>query len=419
MNFWQWLVHVGLIQGNWNSYASGIHVDGKPMTPDEYAHALRTAINNLQYASDPTARAEFFRRLQEAGGLAASDDLSYYIDGRATADEFENLITQATERFITSITTPTLPPPTQPPPPPTTAPPTSPEPPTIPDPTPPPETTPEPPEPFDYHAQAGLLFPYLPSALLDVFASAWADTGDVSLALATMRADPIYDSFFPGNRRQDGSLRLSEGEYFSRIEGFDQAFRSFQLNPDLFRDRYGELIEGNLSGAMLAGRIGAAYEQVFSQIPQVREIYAQYAGIEFTDQAILASFIDPNIGEAILSRRISVAQVGAEAASRGFHVEQPFAERLTFAGVDQTRARQFFAEAETALPTFDALAARFHDPDPDFDLAEFAEAAVFQSAGQVRRVRRLLSAESSLFSDQLGTTRTSGSDLALTGLSAR
>lgn len=306
------------------------------------------------------------------------------------------------------------------PPPSETTPPTLPEPPDEPEiPEPDPEAGAEIPQPVDYRGQAGLLFPYLPSGLLDIFAAAWADTGDVQLALATMRADSSYDSYFPGNRRADGSLRLSEGEYFSRIEGYDQAFRSFQLNPDLFRSRYGDMIEGNLSGSMLAGRIGAAYEQIFSQIPQVREAYAQYQGIELSDQAILASFIDPDIGEAILARRISVAQVGAEGASRGFQIDQPFAERLTFAGIDQTRAREFFADAEATLPTFDALAARFHDPDPDFDLAEFADAAVFQSAGQVRRVRRLLAAESSLFSDQLGTVRASGSDLALTGLTAR
>lgn len=317
---------------------------------------------------------------------------------------------------------------TPPPPPPTgPQPPTAPPPPPGQEPPAPPEGTDpnvplpggEAPEPVDFREQAGLLFPYLPAHLLDIFADAWAQYGDANLALAAMRQSSAYDSFFPGIKRPDGSLRMSEAEYFSRIESYDKAFRGWGLNPDLFRSKYVSFIEGDVSGALLSNRIAAAHEQIFQNIPQVREVYAQYAGVQMTDEAILASFLDPDIADGILSRRIAVSQVGAEAAARGFQINLPFAERLTFAGIDQARAREFFAEAEGRLPTLDELSRRFHDTDPDFDLAEFADAVVFQSAGQVRRVRRLLAAESSLFSDQLGTVRMTGDDLALTGLSPR
>lgn len=308
------------------------------------------------------------------------------------------------------------PPLAEPPPPPTTTPPQAPGAPDIPDPTPDPETDPEPPQPFDYRQHAALLFPFLPVALLDIFADAWADTGDVNLALAQMRADPTYDTFFPGNRREDGSLRLSEAEYFSRVDAYNKAFRSWGLNPELFKGKYATLIAGDVTGATLANRIAAAHEQILHQMPQVREVYARYAGIELSDEAILATFLDPDVADGILSRRIAVSQVGAEGEARGFTVNLPFAERLHFAGVDQQRAREFFTSAEGRVPTLDELARRFADPDPDFDIVEFAEAAVFGSASQERRVRRLLAAEASLFSDQLGTVRTTGSDFALTGL---
>ena len=161
-----------------------------------------------------------------------------------------------------------------------------------------------------------------------------------------------------------------------------------------------------------------AYDAFVTNIPQVAQIYAQYGGIELTEQALFASFIDPTVGEAILSRRISVAQVGGEALARGFSIGQQFAEQLAFAGVDQLKARQFFSTAEGQLPTLDELARRFRDPDPTFDLEEYAAASIFGDADQTRRINRLIAQSRSLFSEQIGTIRTS-ENLAVTGLSAR
>lgn len=105
MDLWAWLVHVGLIRGDANAYSSGKFSDGKPLTVADYQHAIRTAITNLQYASDPTAKAEFYRRLQEAGGLVATDNLDFYISGQAQQIDIENLINKASERLFGSAGT--------------------------------------------------------------------------------------------------------------------------------------------------------------------------------------------------------------------------------------------------------------------------------------------------------------------------
>ncbi|HLE81843.1 MAG TPA: hypothetical protein VJA25_11175, partial [Dehalococcoidia bacterium] len=83
MNFWQWLVQAGLIAGDPNYYLGQV-------APEEYAHAIRTAINNLNYASDPTAKTEFYRRLKEAG--AYEGDPNYYASGGIAQSEIDNLI---------------------------------------------------------------------------------------------------------------------------------------------------------------------------------------------------------------------------------------------------------------------------------------------------------------------------------------
>ena len=283
------------------------------------------------------------------------------------------------------------------------------------EPTPDPATDPDP-KPVDWLEQARTLFPWMPEPLLKVFADAWAETGDKDVALARMRQSPQYDRYFAGNRRPDGTFRMTEVEYMSTIRAYRTLLSDFGLNPDLFQKRFVSLIEGEVSPLELRERLGAAYEGIVANIPQVREFYARY-GYDLSDAAIFASVIDPEIGDAILARRIAVAQVGGEGLARGFDVDLSFAERLADAGLSQQEARGFFARAEAELPTLETLARRHYDPDDTFDLGEFAELAVFADSEQARRVRRLIDAEIALFSERLGSI--AADDFRLTGLRAR
>lgn len=293
--------------------------------------------------------------------------------------------------------------------------------PATPEPTPDPATDPATgagpdPKPVDWLERARTLFPWMPEPLLKVFADAWAETGDTEVALARMRQSPQYDRYFAGNRRPDGTFRMTEAEYMSTIRAYRTLLSDFGLNPDLFQKRFVSLIEGEVSPLELRERLGAAYEGIVANIPQVREFYARY-GYDLSDAAIFASVIDPEIGDAILARRIAVAQVGGEGLARGFDVDLSFAERLADAGLSQQEARGFFARAEAELPTLETLARRHYDPDDTFDLGEFAELAVFGDSEQARRVRRLLDAEIALFSERLGSI--AADDFRLTGLRAR
>ena len=91
MNLWEWLGHVGLIEGDMSYYTSG------EATAEEYKHALQTAIDNLQYASDPTAKAALWQRLVESGAIEG--DATYYSDGRASADEIAHAVDVAGSFF--------------------------------------------------------------------------------------------------------------------------------------------------------------------------------------------------------------------------------------------------------------------------------------------------------------------------------
>jgi len=293
--------------------------------------------------------------------------------------------------------------------------------PTLPDdpiiPQPDPAPAPEPSEPIDFRARAQALFPFLPPQLLDLYSEKWAESGDPTLALAEVRASPQYEQFFPGIKRTDGSLRMSESEYLSRKDGYRLALSQFNLNPANFENRFVEMIEGEVEVADFANRLSGAFENIITAMPEIREFYSQNFGVSMTDEAIFASFIDPELGDAVLNRRISISQIGGAGAASGFNIDLAMAEQIRQRGIGFQGAQEFFGQAATQIPVFNALAGRF-GVDTDVDLTEFAAASIFGNVRQASRLRRLQAAEASSFSEQFGSVSTSD-DFTLRGLRQR
>ena len=254
--------------------------------------------------------------------------------------------------------------------------------------------------PFDYHAAAKLVAPWLPEELVDIFADAWAKFGDPALALNAVRADPAYDGYFPGIKRDNGSLRMTEQEYMAQRDAYSILLLEYGINPGIFEGSFTDLIIGDVSAGEFATRLESAYTQIITNFDEVREVYARFYGLELSDEAIFASFIDEGIADAILNRRIAVSQVGGAAALSGFGLNANFAGRLVNAGLSQNTALQFFGRAANEIPTLQRLATRFNDPDSSVDVVEFAEQGIFQDPTQVARFRRLFAAESSSFTNQ-------------------
>lgn len=101
MDFWDWLTQRGgLITGDADAYRPG----GSEFNKAGIAHALRTAIRNLETASAPGAALDFYNRLKTAGGLVASDDPRVWARGQG--GDIEGLITAATTRFLANTASP-------------------------------------------------------------------------------------------------------------------------------------------------------------------------------------------------------------------------------------------------------------------------------------------------------------------------
>lgn len=221
-------------------------------------------------------------------------------------------------------------------------------------------------------------------------------------ALEWIQASPEYDVIFPGNRREDGSLRHSEDVYFSIIESYERDLRNVGLNPDVFSGRFPELIEGEVSpDEFWQERVLPMYERITSLGPDLMSRYAADYNLDMTPEALLAAALDPDLGSKILERRIALTELKAE-SDRAFDTDltnryAPLIDEMLEFGVTQGTARNLFQDAAGLIPTLTTLASRHADPDDDFDLAEFTQASLFEDPVQKRRMRRLVAQEEATF----------------------
>jgi len=251
-----------------------------------------------------------------------------------------------------------------------------------------------------------VLFPGFGPELVQIYATSWVESGDAALALATVRQSEAYERQFPGLRRDDGSIRMTELEYMGAKDAFATTLLSVGVNPDYFDNLFSTLVEGEVSPREMNDRVESAYQAILQFAPELREFYATNYGIGMSDEAIVASFLDPAVGEEILSQRVAVSQIGAAASSKGFDIDFSLAEQLFGLGTTEGEARQTFGEAKESIPIFDALARRHHDPDDDFDINEFVSATLLDDPLERRRMRRLISQERSLFTEAASLSRT-------------
>jgi hypothetical protein len=248
-------------------------------------------------------------------------------------------------------------------------------------------------------AQAQLIYPWMPRALARVFANNWIDFGTPELALAATRESDLYDNLFPGIRRDDGSLRMNEAEYFATRDAYSQVLLNWNINPAVVEHRFASLIAGDVNPSEFAERVNAVASRLEGGIETNREFFAAQFGVEPTNEAILLAALDPEIGQAVLDKTISMVDISAEASIRGFTPSVETVDRLYRFGVNATAARDIFEGAEENLPFLRNLARRHYDPNDDFTLSEFLEANVFGDPEARQRIRLLASQEQALFSE--------------------
>lgn len=247
---------------------------------------------------------------------------------------------------------------------------------------------------------------WLPEELYQMWVDAYIESGgtgvvgSAGMATELVRQSNVYENFFPGIKRDDGSIRypsFPEATYLNNLESYRNTLASAGLNPSVFEQDYVALISGDVSPQEFNNRIESLNARVVLAGEDIRNYYADSFGLEMTDQAILGSLLSDRVGDAILSRQITMAEIGGEAALRDFDLSTQFVEMLAEGGMDRNDAQRLFGSAASLVPALQALASRHGDPDDSFDITEFVEGAYLADPKQSRRIRRLQATEASTF----------------------
>lgn len=252
--------------------------------------------------------------------------------------------------------------------------------------------------------------------LFDAFLDSFVNTGSAVTALDAVRSSAAYDAVFQGNRRDDGTIRMDEPEWFAYKRGWTRTLAGFGLNPDEFmaRDRLRESVAGEVSIQELNQRLQATQDGIIDNIDAVRNFYAQGYGLELTPESILGMAIDPDIQRDVLERRITAGQIGGEASSKGYLRSVERAEELARLGVSQTQARELYGTAAQRLRGISAATSRFNLGTTSLD--NYEDVVVSQDADQALRIDRGLQREASSFSRTMDTR---SDDFGLSGLRQR
>jgi len=240
-----------------------------------------------------------------------------------------------------------------------------------------------------------IAFSWLPPEATQTYIDAYVDSGDDTVAWALVRQDKRYAQWFPGNLTEDGRPRYAEDVYAAVTASYDDVFRSVGITGVALtemRAQYATLIAGDVSPSELeTNRVAPMYDRIINSSDYIKSVYASNYGLEMTDTALIASAMNPALGEKILTKQISLAEIEGEGLESGYALDPEMVERLADSGkVGREEADKLFQAAENILPTMNVLAARHSDPDDTFDINEFIQADIFQDPEQRRRMNRLI-----------------------------
>ena len=251
---------------------------------------------------------------------------------------------------------------------------------------------------------AAALYPYFPSNILDGLIAKWTETGSIDIALATVRGSDEYAKAFPGIRREDGTLRMTEIQYLELKDGMKDALRTYNLNPDIFAEEITSAISGDVDIQEFKARLEFGYEQLVNNKDQVLEIFNEQYGYAIDETSLFAMFISPTISTAVLENQILTSQILAEAEIATVSVGLTTAEKFVEADISQKDAAKVFARTDELSGLTGAAAGRGNTITEE-QIALGVAGLSPQELGLVKRVAAQEASESAI---QTGAATTQG-----------
>jgi hypothetical protein len=249
--------------------------------------------------------------------------------------------------------------------------------------------------------------------VIDDYISQDYDVDTISVLLPQTDA---YKTRFKGNteRANAGLSMLSPAEYIQAEEQYNEILKRFNLGDLATRDTYSTLIGGQVSAAELTDRVVNVYDRVRNADPALRaEIdRVESLGGGLTDADFAKALLTGPEGANELKRKISVAEITAEARVRGKRLEEQgylpglsveSAGDLQRLGVTRAQARAGFEQIALTQPRLSQLSEIYTRETPEAtELQTELEREQFQGLSSERR-RRLAEQETASFMGSSGT----------------
>lgn len=115
--------------------------------------------------------------------------------------------------------------------------------------------------PRDFLNEARAAYPWLTGQLLNEFVGFYSESGRGDTALARLRQTSTYEQVFAGIKREDGSLRMREDEYFADKAGFSETLREFGLNPAQYESQYVNLFKNDVRAQEFAQAAASGFQR--------------------------------------------------------------------------------------------------------------------------------------------------------------
>jgi hypothetical protein len=185
------------------------------------------------------------------------------------------------------------------------------------------------------------------------------------LLLKLRTESKAYAKRFSANtgRINKGLRALSEAEYIKLEDDYQDIMRRYGMPESYYAETidpetgikvqkgFDKFIEGDVSPVEVEDRIQTAYNRVINAAPEVLDSIKQFYGDSITNGDILAYALDTKNAIENIKRKVSAAEIGAEAMQSGLTTSMARAEELQRFGVTQARAEQGFQAIADILPS--------------------------------------------------------------------
>jgi hypothetical protein len=222
-----------------------------------------------------------------------------------------------------------------------------------------------------------------------------------------------YKERFKGNvaRTASGLVPLTPAEYLQAETQYNEILKRFSLGDLAKRDTFTSLIGGQVSAAELTDRVVNVYDRIRNADPALRAELNRLASIgDISDVDFVKALLTGTEGANELKRKITTAEISAEARTRGLSVTS--AEQLQQRGITREQASAGFEQIRLTQPTMEKLSDIYRrDLTPTTPEGNIARTQEFQTELEreqfgglaSERRRRLAEQEQTAFMGQSGT----------------